>query len=622
MKSRAQADVPTVEETRERYINSLSVSALKVELTKVGVKFTGSKKKEYYVGLALDSAIVVPGSSPDMGGTSGSGSGVTTGASSSAATGPPSITVVGSHHPLSETTAEDGKHGTSGLSASSRALGADGIGLKSAAAASGAQPPPNQTLVMPLFETTAEDGKDGISGLSGGGSSLNKDGTQIDKESTSSDASCALGSDGNAPKSAAAASGSQPPSNQASVMPTTDTTAEDGKDATSGLSAGESFPAKDGTQIAEETTSVADVRARGADGFAPKSAAAASSARPPSNQASVMHTTDTTAEDGKDATSGLSAGESFPAKDGTQIAEETTSVADVRARGADGFAPKSAAAASSAQPPSNQASVTPTTDTTAEDGKDATSALSAGESSPAKDGTQIAEETSSVADVRVMGADGFALKSAAAASGLQPPSMIPITETTAEDGKDATSGLSAGESSSAKDGTQIAEETTSVEDVRALGANGFAPRSAAAASGAQPPLNQASVINTETTAEDGKDGTCGSDSGSTAAHAGLQPPCGTASVGASKAFTLSAGDIVDIHGWSPIGEYQFSRCTILLICDHPMIEENLLIWYERTLQFDIGSPSSMVDEEELSFPLEQGKLVSPLISECICNLNY
>ena len=182
--------------------------------------------------------------------------------------------------------------------------------------------------------------------------------------------------------------------------------------------------------------------------------------------------------------------------------------------------------------------------------------------------------------------------------------------------------MSAGESSSAKDGTQIAEETTSVEDVRALGANGFAPRSAAAASGAQPPLNQASVINTETTAEDGKDGTCGSDSGSTAAHAGLQPPCGTASVGASKAFTLSAGDIVDIHGWSPIGEYQFSRCTILLICDHPMIEENLLIWYERTLQFDIGSPSSMVDEEELSFPLEQGKLVSPLISECICNLNY
>ena len=213
MKSRAQADVPTVEETRERYINSLSVSALKVELTKVGVKFTGSKKKEYYVGLALDSAIVVPGSSPDMGGTSGSGSGVTTGASSSAATGPPSITVVGSHHPLSETTAEDGKHGTSGLSASSRALGADGIGLKSAAAASGAQPPPNQTLVMPLFETTAEDGKDGISGLSAGGSSLNKDGTQIDKESTSSDASCALGSDGNAPKSAAAASGAQPPSN-------------------------------------------------------------------------------------------------------------------------------------------------------------------------------------------------------------------------------------------------------------------------------------------------------------------------------------------------------------------------------------------------------------------------
>jgi hypothetical protein len=125
----------------------------------------------------------------------------------------------------------------------------------------------------------------------------------------------------------------------------------------------------------------------------------------------------------------------------------------------------------------------------------------------------------------------------------------------------------------------------------------------------------------KTTTEDGKDGTCGSESGSTAVHAGLQPPCGAASVGALKAFSLSAGDIVDIHGWSPIGEYQFSGCTILLICDHPMIEENLLIWYERTLRFPIGTPSTMLDEEELSFPMEQGKLVSLFISECICNLN-
>ena len=297
MKSRAQADVPTEEETREKYFNSLNVAALKVELTKVGVRFVGNKKKEYYVGLALDSSIVVPGSSSDMGGASGSGSGVTGGASSSAASGALSTAVVGAP-------------------------------------------------VMPTFETTGEDGKD------------------------------------------------------------------------------------------------------------------------------------------------------------------------------------------------------------------------------------------------------------------------------------ATSGLSAGASSSAKDGTQIAEESTSVEDVHAMGADGVGLKSAATASSAQPPLNQPPVIPTsETTAEAGKDGTSGSESGSTAAHAGIQPPCGAASVGALKAFSLSAGDIVDIHGWSPIGEYQFSGCTILLICDHPMIEENLLIWYERTLRFPIGTPSTMLDEEELSFPMEQGKLVSLLISKCICNLN-
>ncbi len=297
MKSRAQADVPTEEETREKYFNSLNVAALKVELTKVGVRFVGNKKKEYYVGLALDSSIVVPGSSSDMGGASGSGSGVTGGASSSAASGALSTAVVGAP-------------------------------------------------VMPTFETTGEDGKD------------------------------------------------------------------------------------------------------------------------------------------------------------------------------------------------------------------------------------------------------------------------------------ATSGLSAGASSSAKDGTQIAEESTSVGDVHAMGADGVGLKSAATAIGAQPPLNQPPVIPTsETTAEAGKDGTSGSESGSTAAHAGIQPPCGAASVGALKAFSLSAGDIVDIHGWSPIGEYQFSGCTILLICDHPMIEENLLIWYERTLRFPIGTPSTMLDEEELSFPMEQGNLVSLLISKCICNLN-
>ena len=172
--------------------------------------------------------------------------------------------------------------------------------------------------------------------MSAGDSTLNKKGTQIAKENTSEEAVRAMGADGFAPKSAAAASGAQPPSNQASVIPTTETTAGDGKDGTSGLSAVESSSAKDGTQIAEGSTSVFDLRATEADSNAPKSAAAASGSQPPSNQASVMPTTDTTAEDGKDATSGLSAGESFPAKDGTQIAEETTSVADVRAMGADG----------------------------------------------------------------------------------------------------------------------------------------------------------------------------------------------------------------------------------------------------------------------------------------------
>jgi hypothetical protein len=228
--------------------------------------------------------------------------------------------------------------------------------------------------------------------------------------------------------------------------------------------------------------------------------------------------------------------------------------------------------------------------------------------------------------VHAIGADSSEPKSAATAIGAQPPvnqpPVIPTSETTAEAGKGGTSGLSTGASSSAKDGTRIAEESTSVEDVHAMGADGVGLKSAATASDAQPPLNQPPVIPTsETTAEAGKDGTSGSESGSTAAHAGIQPPCGAASVGALKAFSLSAGDIVDIHGWSPIGEYQFSGCTILLICDHPMIEENLLIWYERTLRFPIGTPSTMLDEEELSFPMEQGKLVSLLISKCICNLN-
>ena len=340
----------------------------------------------------------------------------------------------------------------------------------------------------------------------------------------------------------------------------------------------------------------------------------------------MIPTSETTAEAGKSGTSGLSAGASSSAKDGTQIAEESTSVGDVHAMGADGVGLKSAATASDAQPPLNQPPVIPTAETTAKAGKGGTSGLSTGASSSAKDGTRIAEESTSVEDVHAIGADSSEPKSAATAIGAQPPvnqpPVIPTSETTAEAGKGGTSGLSAGASSSAKDGTQIAEESTSVEDVHAMGADGVGLKSAATASSAQPPLNQPPVIPTsETTAEAGKDGTSGSESGSTAAHAGIQPPCGAASVGALKAFSLSAGDIVDIHGWSPIGEYQFSGCTILLICDHPMIEENLLIWYERTLRFPIGTPSTMLDEEELSFPMEQGKLVSLLISKCICNLN-
>ena len=69
--------------------------------------------------------------------------------------------------------------------------------------------------------------------------------------------------------------------------------------------------------------------------------------------------------------------------------------------------------------------------------------------------------------------------------------------------------MSAGDSTLNKKGTQIAKENTSEEAVRAMGADGFAPKSAAAASGAQPPSNLPGAVTWATTEADGLNYNCG-----------------------------------------------------------------------------------------------------------------